>query len=177
MMRRFVASAVAGRTKHMTISVGDRVPSVTLWRMGEKGPEEVSTDDLFAGKRVVVFGLPGAFTPTCSAKHVPSYLQRADELKAKGVDSIACVSVNDAFVMDAWGRDQGVGEAILMLADGSHAFTDAIGLNLDLSERGLGMRSQRYAMIVEDGVVKSLEVELSPATMSVSGADNVLGKL
>ncbi len=161
----------------MTISVGDRVPSATLWRMGEKGPEEVSSDDLFGGKLVVVFGLPGAFTPTCSAKHVPSYLQRAEELKAKGVDTIACVSVNDAFVMNAWGKDQGVGEAILMLADGSHAFTDALGLNLDLSERGLGQRSQRYAMIVEDGTVKSLEVELSPATMSVSGADNVLGKL
>lgn len=161
----------------MTISVGDRIPSATLRRMGADGPEEITTEALFGGKLVVVFGLPGAFTPTCSAKHVPSYVQNADALKAKGVDSIACVSVNDAFVMGAWGKDQGVGDKIMMLADGSHEFTDAIGLNLDLNERGLGMRSQRYAMIVEDGVVKSLEVELSPGTMSVSGADNVLGKL
>ncbi len=161
----------------MPISVGDRVPSVTLTQPTADGPQPVSTDSLFAGKKVVVFGVPGAFTPTCSAKHVPGYLQRADDLAAKGVDAIACVSVNDAFVMGAWGKDQCVGDRIAMLADGSCELTKALGLDLDLSSRGMGVRSQRYAMVVEDGVVTHLEVEPSPAAVSVSGADSVLAKL
>jgi peroxiredoxin len=161
----------------MTISVGDRVPSATLKQMTADGPQDLSTEALFAGKKVVVFGLPGAFTPTCSAKHVPGFLEHVDEIKGKGVDTVACVSVNDAFVMGAWGKDQGVGDKIQMLADGSCGFTKAIGLDIDLSSRGLGTRSSRYAMVVDDGVVTSLEVESSPAELSVSSAESVLAKL
>ena len=161
----------------MTISVGERVPAATLHHLTADGPKAISTDEVFAGKKVVVFGLPGAYTPTCSARHVPSFLEHAEQLAAKGVDTIACVSVNDAFVMGAWGKDLGVGDKILMLADGSGEFTTALGLTQDLSERGLGIRSQRYAMIVEDGIVKTLDVETAPGQMEVSGADSVLAKL
>ncbi|MCH7930479.1 MAG: peroxiredoxin [Proteobacteria bacterium] len=160
----------------MTIKVGDRIPSATLRRMTADGPVELSTDALFSGKRVALFGLPGAFTPTCSAKHLPGFVANADALKAKGVDAIACVSVNDAFVMDAWGKDQNVGDAVMMLADGSAEFTRALGLELDLIARGLGVRSQRYSMVVEDGVVAALHLEESPG-LNVSDAETLLGDL
>ncbi len=161
----------------MTIKVGDKLPSATLAHMTNDGPAEVGTDELFGGKKVVMFAVPGAFTPTCSAKHVPSFLNNADALKGKGVDTIACLSVNDPFVMGAWGKDQDVGDKILMLADGSAAFTKALGLELDLTERGLGVRSHRYAMVVEDGVVKSLDVEENPGGLDVSSAESVLAGL
>ena len=161
----------------MTIKVGDKVPSATLSHMTADGPAEITTDQLFSGKKVVLFALPGAFTPTCSAKHVPGFLKNAQALKGKGVDTIACLSVNDAFVMGAWSKDQGVGDNILMLADGSGAFTKAVGLELDLTARGMGVRSHRYAMVVEDGVVKSLDVEENPGGLDVSSAESVLAAL
>ncbi len=157
----------------MTIKVGDRVPGATLYRMGAGGPEPVSTDEYFRGRKVVLFGLPGAFTPTCSAKHVPGYVQHADEFAAKGVDAIACISVNDAFVMGAWGKDQGAGDKVDMLADGSAELTRAMGLEQDLTGRGFGVRSQRYAMVVDDGVVKSLAVE-EGGGFGVSSAEKML---
>ena len=160
----------------MTIKVGDSIPGATLFRMGTNGPEPVDTQDYFKGRKVMVFGLPGAYTPTCSAQHVPGYLKHADDFKAKGVDAIACISVNDAFVMGAWGRDQGVGDKIDMLADGSADFAKAMGLDLDLSERGFGIRSQRFAMVVEDGVVKALAVEERPG-LDVSAAEKMLDKM
>ena len=160
----------------MTIKVGDRIPSATLRRMTADGPAEISTEELFGGKRVALFALPGAFTPTCSAKHLPGFVANADALKAKGVNAIACVSVNDAFVMDAWGKDQNVGDTVMMLADGSAEFTRALGLELDLIARGLGVRSQRYSMVVEDGVVAALHVE-DGTGLSVSDAETLLGDL
>src|SRR6476661_8498871 len=143
----------------MTIQVGDSIPSAKLMQGTAEGPKEISTEELFGGKTVVLFGVPGAFTPTCSAKHLPGYVQNYDALKAKGADVVACMAVNDAFVMGAWGKDQGVGDKVVMLADGSAAFTKALGLELDLTARGLGVRSQRYAMVVDDGRVTSLSVE------------------
>ncbi len=160
----------------MTVHVGDKVPSATLMEMQEGGPKPVKTDDLFAGKKVVVFALPGAFTPTCSAKHVPGFVQNFDELKAKGIDEIACVSVNDAFVMGAWGKDQKSDGKVRMLADGNGDFTKAMGLEMDGSRFGMGKRSQRYAMIVDNGVVKELNVE-EPGAFSVSSAEHVLKQL
>jgi peroxiredoxin len=144
--------------------------------MGASGPEPVDTKEYFEGRKVVVFGLPGAYTPTCSAQHVPGFLKHADEFRAKGVDAIACISVNDAFVMGAWGKDQGVGDKIDMLADGSADLAKAMGLDLDLSERGFGIRSQRFAMVVEDGVVKALAVEERPG-LDVSAAEKMLDKV
>jgi len=161
----------------MTIKVGDKIPSAKLKYMGANGPAETTTDDLFKGKKVVVFGLPGAFTPTCSAKHVPGFVQHAAEIKKKGVASIACVSVNDAFVMGAWGKDQGAGDKVMMLADGNADFTRAIGLEQDLSGAGLGVRSKRYAMIVDNGTVKWLGVEEAPGKLEKSGAEVVLQQL
>jgi peroxiredoxin len=161
----------------MSIRVGDRIPSVTLRHMTADGPAEITTEEVFSGKTVILFALPGAFTPTCSAKHLPGYLRHADAIKAKGVDAIACLSVNDAFVMDAWGKDQGVGDKVLMLADALAAFTKAVGLDLDLSERGLGLRSKRYAMRVDDGVVKSLNIEEAPRSLEVSSAEKMLAEL
>ena len=161
----------------MTISVGERIPNTTLYHMTGDGPAAITTDELLGGKKVVLFGLPGAFTPTCSAQHVPSFLNNADALKAKGIDAIGCVSVNDAFVMGAWAKDQGTGDQILMLGDGSGELTKAIGMDLDLSARGLGVRSQRYAMVVDDGVVKSVVIEENPGGMDVSSAENVLASL
>jgi len=160
----------------MTIHVGDKVPSATLMEMQEGGPKPVKTDDLFAGKKVVVFALPGAFTPTCSAKHVPGFVQNFDALKAKGIDEIACVSVNDAFVMGAWGKDQKSDGKVRMLADGNGDFTKAMGLVMDGSRFGMGQRSQRYAMIVDNGVVKELNVE-EPGAFNVSSAEHVLKQL
>jgi peroxiredoxin len=143
----------------MTIKIGDRMPSGTLMQMTKDGPAPVSTGDLFKGKRVVLFAVPGAFTPTCSAAHLPGFLKHADALKAKGVDQIVCLSVNDAFVMGAWGKDQKVVGKIMMLADGSGDYTRELGLELDLVAAGLGTRSRRYAMVVEDGVVKQLNLD------------------
>jgi glutaredoxin/glutathione-dependent peroxiredoxin len=160
----------------MTIQVGDKVPEATFTVFGKEGPGPLSTDELFKGKTVALFAVPGAFTPTCSAKHLPSFKDKKDELKAKGVDTIACVSVNDVFVMKAWGENQNVGDDILMLADGNGAFTKAVGLELDGSRFGMGPRSQRYSMIVKDGVVKELNVE-SGGEYRVSSAEYMLEQL
>ena len=160
----------------MTIQVGDRVPSVSLFQMSPSGCITVSTDEIFKGKKVVLFAVPGAFTPTCSQQHLPGFIQHANEIKAKGVDTIACVAVNDAFVMDAWGKAHNVGDKLLMLADGDGEFTKALGLVFDLEGKGFGLRSQRYAAIIEDGVVKSLEVD-KPGQMEVSTAEKMLEKL
>ena len=160
----------------MTIKVGDRIPSATFTQMKDGKPTPVTSDELFAGKMVALFALPGAFTPTCSAKHVPGYVQNAAAFKAKGVDTIACVSVNDAFVMGAWGKDQKSGGKVRMLADGNGDFTKAMGLEMDGSRFGMGKRSQRYAMIVDNGVVKELNVE-EPGAFAVSSAEHVLGQL
>jgi peroxiredoxin len=160
----------------MTIKVGDKVPSATLMEMKDGRPKPVKTDDLFAGKKVVVFALPGAFTPTCSAKHLPGFVQNAEALKQKGIDAVACVSVNDAFVMGAWGDQQGAGDKVMMLADGNGDFTRAVGLEMDGSRFGMGKRSQRYAMVVDNGVVKELNVE-EPGAFAVSSAEHVLTQL
>lgn len=160
----------------MTIKAGDAIPQVGFTTMTVDGPAPISTDELFKGKKVVLFGLPGAFTPTCSAKHVPGYVEHAAAIKAKGVDTIACMSVNDAFVMGAWGKDQNVGDNVLMLADGSAKFTEAAGLVLDLVERGMGIRCERFAMIVDDGVVSSIHVE-APGEFDVSSAEAILSQL
>lgn len=161
----------------MPIKVGDKIPAATLKTKTADGLSDVTTDDLFGGKKVLLFAVPGAFTPTCSAKHVPGYLSNAEAIKAKGIDTIACVAVNDAFVMDAWAKDQGVGDKLTMLADGTAAFTQAVDLGIDLSGPGLGLRSQRYAMLVEDGVVKTLAVEDNPGILDVSSAEQMLTKL
>ncbi|WP_027283568.1 peroxiredoxin [Rubritepida flocculans] len=160
----------------MTIKVGDRIPSAKLMQATAEGPKEVTTEEFFGGRTVVLFGVPGAFTPTCSAKHLPGFVAQADALKAKGVDAIACMAVNDVFVMGAWGKDQGVGEKVIMLADGSAAFTKALGLELDLTARGLGVRSQRFALVAKDGVVTHLAVE-APGAFEVSSAEAVLAAL
>lgn len=160
----------------MTIAVGDKVPSVELATMGKDGPESINSDELFSGKKVVLFALPGAFTPTCSAAHLPGYVVNHDAIKAKGVDTIACLSVNDAFVMGAWGDSQNVEGNIVMLADGSGNFTEAMGLPLDLTARNMGVRSQRYSMIVDDGVVTHLNVE-EGANFEVSNAEKILEQL
>ena len=160
----------------MTIKVGDKIPSATLMEMQDGKPAAVKTDDFFKGRRVALFALPGAFTPTCSAKHVPGFVSNHDALKAKGVDAIACVSVNDAFVMGAWGKDQNAGGKVHMLADGNGEFTQAVGLVMDGTKFGMGKRSQRYSMIVDDGVVKSLNVE-EPGAFEVSSAEHMLGQL
>ncbi|MBM3950829.1 MAG: peroxiredoxin [Rhodospirillales bacterium] len=160
----------------MTIKVGDKVPSVTLYTMTKEGPKPVSSDELFRGKKVAVFGLPGAFTPTCSAKHLPGFVKKAVALKKKGIDQIVCMAVNDAFVMGAWGKDQKVGTKVMMVADGSADFTKAAGLELDLSARGLGLRSQRFAMIVDKGVVKDIAID-PPGTFEKTSAEETLKRL
>lgn len=160
----------------MTIAVGDRVPSATLKHMTGEGPKDISTEALFSGKKVVLFALPGAFTPTCSKAHLPGFLVRSDDLFAKGVDRIICLSVNDPFVMDAWGKNQNVEDQIMMIADGNAEFTREIGLEVDLSGGGMGIRSQRYAMVVQDGVVTLLNVE-APRKFEVSDADTILNSL
>lgn len=158
----------------MTIKVGDKIPSVGLATMTAEGPKPVSTDEFFKGKKVVVFGLPGAFTPTCSAKHLPGFVRNADALKKKGVDAIACISVNDPFVMGAWGKDLGVGDKVAMLADGSADFAKATGLTLDLTAKGMGLRSTRYSMVVDNGVVKKIDIESNPGACDVSSAEHIL---
>ena len=157
--------------------VGDKVPSATLYELGPEGPKPVKTEELFApGKKVVAFALPGAFTPTCSAKHVPGFVADADKFKAKGVDTIACISVNDAFVMGAWGKDQKAGDKVMMLADGNGDFTKTIDLGMDASRFGMGSRSQRYSLIAKDGVVKELNVEQG-GEFKVSSAEYMLAQL
>ncbi|MBK19846.1 MAG: peroxiredoxin [Rhodospirillaceae bacterium] len=159
----------------MTVQEGEKVPAATFKVMGPDGPADMTSDELFAGKTVALFSVPGAFTPTCSAKHLPGFVEKSAELKAKGVDSIACTAANDVFVMDAWGKDQDVGE-IMMLADGSADFAKALGLELDLTGRGMGMRAQRYSMVVKDGVIDKLNVEEGGA-FEVSSAEHMLGQL
>ena len=159
----------------MTIKVGDKVPSVNLAHMTDDGPGGLATDELFGGKKVVMFAVPGAFTPTCSAAHLPGFVANADRIKARGVDEIVCISVNDAFVMDAWGKAQNA-DAIHMVADGNGEFARAAGLELDLVGLGLGVRSQRYVMVVEDGVVTHLHVD-EPAKVVGSGAESILDQL
>ncbi len=159
----------------MTIKTGDKIPTCTLKTMGEKGPTDISTNDIFAGKKVLMFAVPGAFTPGCSVTHLPGYVVNADKIKAKGVDTIACMSVNDAFVMGAWGQAQNA-EELLMLADGNGDFTAALGLELDGRGFGLGTRSQRFAMIVDDGTVTHLNVEPG-AGVDVSSAETMMALL
>ncbi len=160
----------------MSIREGDALPDVTLTRMTANGPEQVSTGELFGKGRAVLFAVPGAFTPTCSAKHLPGFIAHADAIRAKGVDLVACVAVNDAFVMGAWGKAQGADGAVEMLADGNGEFARALGLEMDASGFGMGTRSQRFAMIIEDGVVKKLFVE-APGAFEVSSAEHVLANL
>ena len=160
----------------MTIQVGDRLPSATLTTMTAEGPKPLTTSELCEGKKVVLFAVPGAFTPTCSVQHLPGYVDNAQSLKDKGVDTVACVSVNDPFVMGAWGKDREVGEDLMMLSDGNGDFTAAIGLEMDGSGFGLGTRSQRYAMIIDDGVVSTLNVESGPG-LEVSSAETILSEL
>ena len=160
----------------MTISVGDRLPSTTLVKATPNGPEQVSSDEYFKGRKVALFSVPGAFTPTCSAKHLPGYLEKAEDLKAKGVDEIACTSVNDAFVMDAWSKSANAGDAVTMLADGNGTFAEAVGLTMDASKFGLGTRGKRYSMVVNDGIVEQLNVE-APGEFNVSSAEHMLNEL
>lgn len=159
------------------IKVGDSIPNVTVKHLGENGLEDRATGPLFAGKKVVVFGLPGAYTPTCSAKHLPGFVGKIDELRAKGVDAVYCLSVNDAFVMKAWAKDQGAEGKVETLADGLADFTKALGLEADLSPAGLGTRCKRFAMIAEDGKVKWIAVEEAPGAFEVSSAESVLKQL
>jgi len=160
----------------MTISVGDKLPDGQFNYMGPDGPAQISISDLTGGKKVVLFALPGAFTPTCSAKHVPGYLHNIQAFRDKGVDHVACVSVNDAFVMGAWAKEQGTGNDVMMLADGNGTFAKAVGLDMDGSAFGMGLRSQRYAMVVDDGVVTGLFVE-APGEFKLSAAEHVLASL
>jgi peroxiredoxin len=160
----------------MAIKIGDRVPSGSFTVMTAEGPKPLTTDELFKGKKVVLFAVPGAFTPTCHRNHLPGFVKNAAAIKAKGVDTIAVTGVNDVFVMDAWKKASG-GDAIEFLADGSGSWAKAMGLTMDLSERGLGVRSQRYAMLVQDGVIKALNVEDAPGKAEISGADNILKAL
>jgi len=160
----------------MTIKVGDKVPAATFRYLTSEGPKEITTDELFGGKKVALFAVPGAFTPTCSQRHLPSYIDKAAALKAKGVDTIACVAVNDAFVMGAWGKSQNAEGKVTMLADGNGDFARAIELELDATRVGLGKRSQRYSMLVDNGVVKALHVE-APGKFEVSDADTMLKDL
>lgn len=158
------------------IKVGDKLPTASIKTFGADGPEDVDMNAMLSGKKVVIFSVPGAFTPTCSAKHLPGFVQHADDLKAKGVDEIACLAVNDAFVMGAWGKDQKAEGKVTMLADGSAALTKAMGLELDLEQAGLGLRGKRFAMIVDDGVVSHLAVE-KPGAFEVSSAEAIMKAL
>lgn len=160
----------------MTIKVGDAVPSATLIKATEAGPQPLSTEALFAGRTVALFSVPGAFTPTCSAKHLPGYISNAQAMKAAGVDEIVCVSVNDAFVMGAWGESAGAGGKVTMLADGNGEFVSALGLTMDGSKFGMGMRGQRFSMLVRDGVVEQLNIE-DPGAFKVSSAEHLMSQL
>ncbi len=160
----------------MTIQPGDSIPSMKLMSGTAEGPKEVDTDELFGTGTTVLFGVPGAFTPTCSAKHLPGFVENAAAFKAKGVTKVVCMAVNDAFVMGAWGRDQGVGEDVVMLADGAAAFTKALGVELDLTARGMGMRCQRFVLVAKDGRVSHVAIE-APGGFDVSKAETVLAGL
>ena len=160
----------------MTISTGDRMPQGAFGVMTAEGPGQISSSELFDGKRVVLFSVPGAFTPTCSINHLPGYVEQAQALRAKGVDTVACMSVNDTFVMDAWGKDRNAGDSVVMLADGNGAYAKALGLEMDASGFGMGMRAQRFAIIVDDGVASTVEVE-APGEFKVSAAEAILAKL
>lgn len=157
----------------MAIKQGDKLPAGKFKTMTAEGPKEITTDEIFKGKKVVLFSVPGAFTPTCSKQHLPSYLSNYDKIKGQGVDTIACMSVNDAFVMDAWAKDKGVGDKILMLADGSADYAKALGLEFDLTKAGLGLRSKRFSMIVNDGTVETLNID--ETGYSLSSAENTCG--
>ncbi|HKI74329.1 MAG TPA: peroxiredoxin [Pseudomonadales bacterium] len=159
----------------MSVKVGDQIPEATFKVMGEKGPQDLTTRELFSGKKVVLFAVPGAFTPTCSAAHVPGFVVNADKIKAKGVDAIVCVSVNDAFVMAAWGKDRNA-EELIMAADGNGDFAKAMGLTMDGSAFGMGVRSQRYALVAEDGKITALNVE-APGKFEVSSAEAIMDAL
>jgi glutaredoxin/glutathione-dependent peroxiredoxin len=161
----------------MSIKVGDKIPSVTLKQLTPEGVKELTTDDIFRGKKIVLFAVPGAFTPACSQRHLPGFVDKAPDIKAKGVDEIACVAVNDAFVMGAWGKEQKTEGRVRMLADGSGDFVRALGLELDLTKGGLGIRSQRYSMLVDNGVVKQLNVEKQPGQVDASSAEAMLKTL
>lgn len=159
------------------IKVGDHLPKATFTVMGEKGPEPKTTDDIFRGKKVVLFGVPGAFTPTCHRNHLPGFLEKNAEFRAKGVDTIAVTGVNDVFVMDAWRKATDASGKLEFLADGGATFAKALGLSIDLTDRGLGVRSQRYSMLVDDGVVRTLNVEESPGKAELSGAEALLKQM
>ena len=160
----------------MTIKAGDHMPEGTFKTMGEKGPQDLNTAELFDGKRVVLFSVPGAFTPTCSAKHLPGYVELADKLRAKGIDTIACMAVNDVFVMNAWGKSSNVAGKVLMLADGNGEYARALGLEMDGRGFGMGMRGQRFAIVVDKGVAKQVDIE-APGQFKVSAAEAVLAQL
>lgn len=160
----------------MAIKVGDRMPSGTLKTMTKDGPKDVATNDLFKGKKVVLFSVPGAFTPTCDAKHLPGFVQLADQIQAKGVDTIACMAVNDVFVMNAWGKASSVGDKVVMLADGNGEYAKALGLELDASKFGMGTRGKRFALVVDDGVLASVNIE-EAGQFKVSAAEHILGQL
>ncbi|MCH7536682.1 MAG: peroxiredoxin [Proteobacteria bacterium] len=160
----------------MTISAGEKMPSGTFGIMTESGPGSLSSDELFAGKKVVLVSVPGAFTPTCSLNHLPGFIDQAEQLAAKGVDTVACMAVNDVFVMDAWGKDRGVGEKVVMLADGNGEYSRALGLELDASGFGMGMRGQRFAIVVDDGVATHVAIE-DPGQFEVSKAEAILAAL
>lgn len=160
----------------MAIKVGDQMPTGTLSQMTKDGPQKISTDQLFKGKKVVLFSVPGAFTPTCDAKHLPGFIQHADDIKAKGVDTIACLAVNDVFVMGAWGKASGAGGKVVMLADGNAEYTKKLGLELDATGFGMGIRGQRFSLIVYDGKVTHVNVE-APGEFKVSSAEHALSQL
>jgi glutaredoxin/glutathione-dependent peroxiredoxin len=161
----------------MAIKVGDRVPAGTFGIMKSEGPGSMTTDELFKGKRVVLFSVPGAFTPTCSKTHLPGFVENASALKSKGIDAVACMAVNDVFVMDAWGKNAGAQGKVLMLADGNATYTKALGLELDASGFGMGTRGQRFALVVKDGVVEKVAVEPSAAQCTISGGESILSSL
>jgi glutaredoxin/glutathione-dependent peroxiredoxin len=160
----------------MAIKAGDKMPAGKFKRMTKDGPKDLTTEELFSGKRVVLFSVPGAFTPTCDARHLPGFVQLADQILAKGVNTIACMAVNDVFVMNAWGKASGVGDKILMLADGNGEYAKALGLELDGKAHGLGMRGQRFAIVVKDGVATNVEIE-APGQFKVSSAESILALL
>ena len=160
----------------MTVAVGDKVPAAVLMKMTEAGPAPVTTEALFGGRTVALFSVPGAFTPTCSAKHLPGYITHAGDIKARGIDEIVCISVNDVFVMGAWGKNANVGENVTMLADGNGDFVKALGLTMDGSKFGMGLRGQRFSMLVKDGKVVELNIE-EPGAFKVSSAEHLLEQL
>ena len=172
-MVRAAYTPAHAKEKPMPIQPGETIPSMKLTQSTPDGPKETSTEELFGGKTVVLFGVPGAFTPTCSIRHLPGFVEQADALKAKGADAVACLAVNDAFVLAAWAKDQGVGDKIVMLADGSAELTRRLGLELDLTPRGLGVRSQRFALVAKDRKVAHVAVE-EPGAFEVSRAEAVL---